>query len=49
MSVERTFGEMNKPAELYKKLHELCENLSEDLAEERYIVSMLYEQTIICM
>ena len=41
MSVERTFGEINKPAELYKKLYELCESLSEDLVEERYLVSTI--------
>ena len=45
MSVERTFGEINKPAELYKKLYELCESLSEDLVEERYLVSMLLQFT----
>ena len=45
MSVERTFSEINKPAELYKKLYELCESLSEDLAEERYLVSMLLQFT----
>ena len=45
MSVERTFGEINKPAELYKKLYELCESLSEDLIEERYLVSMLLQFT----
>ena len=43
MSVERTFSEINKPAELYKKLYELCESLSEDLVEERYLVSMLLQ------
>ena len=38
MSVERTFGEMSKPVELYKKLYELCESLSEDLVSEHFVV-----------
>jgi DNA polymerase kappa len=39
MSVERTFTEINKPAQLYKKCLELSEALAEDLKEETLKVS----------
>ncbi|XP_052280237.1 DNA polymerase kappa-like isoform X2 [Dreissena polymorpha] len=35
ISTERTFSEINKPTELYKKCEELCQCLSEDLKAEQ--------------
>ena len=35
----RTFSEINKPAELYKKCYELCEALTEDLSKQHMMVS----------
>ncbi|XP_045156541.2 DNA polymerase kappa-like [Mercenaria mercenaria] len=35
MSTERTFSEISRPADLYQKCEELCENLSEDLKSEQ--------------
>ncbi|XP_078677989.1 DNA polymerase kappa-like isoform X2 [Branchiostoma floridae x Branchiostoma belcheri] len=34
MSVERTFSELSKPSELYRKCWELCEALAKDLQDE---------------
>eukprot|EP00058_Branchiostoma_floridae_P020844 XP_002606334.1 hypothetical protein BRAFLDRAFT_67577 [Branchiostoma floridae] len=34
MSVERTFSELSKPADLYRKCWELCEALAKDLQDE---------------
>ena len=35
ISVERTFRELNKPAELLAKCRDLCERLAEDLEKEK--------------
>ena len=46
MSVERTFSDMSKPVELYKKLYELCESLSEDLISEHYVVCRIVSRPL---
>ena len=38
----RTFSELSKPADLYKKCEELCESLADDLTEEEMKVRITH-------
>ena len=47
VSSRRTFAEISRPAELYKKCHELSEQLAEDLKEQRIVVSLIAEKLLL--